>query len=299
MHQYMQAIGFDVNAGRDVWQKLWEQAVQSPSGEDAFRRKNGSLFVRYYKEVAPGMGFAMCGEEEDGGIFHLEHCYPYYSGDSTPLKEEVVVNRRVDADVYTGMCEDDRVGVSLIFFLQNDMAYRQNRDLLQDTSVQASVVLSALSLSGKILLGVKTADERVVSRVPDLSHRYELIAEAKKGNTDAMESLAEEESDLYELVCDRSLHEDLYSIVDTTFIPFGSESDNYTIVANILSCKKVKNNITGVSIYVMHLECDDMELSLAIREADLYGEPEPGRRFKGTIWLQGQVLFENAIHYGT
>jgi len=32
-----------------------------------------------------------------------------------------------------------------------------------------------------------------------------------------------------------------------------------------------------------------MMLDLAINDKDLTGEPEAGRRFKGSIWLQGRL----------
>jgi hypothetical protein len=34
-----------------------------------------------------------------------------------------------------------------------------------------------------------------------------------------------------------------------------------------------------------------MLMAIAINEKDLLGTPAPGRRFKGEIWLQGNVIF--------
>lgn len=41
----------------------------------------------------------------------------------------------------------------------------------------------------------------------------------------------------------------------------------------------------------MTLECNDMDLDICINEKDLLGEPDVGRRFKGVIWLQGNINF--------
>ncbi len=34
-----------------------------------------------------------------------------------------------------------------------------------------------------------------------------------------------------------------------------------------------------------------LQFNLMINEKDLEGDPEPGRRFRGTIWLLGEVEF--------
>ena len=51
------------------------------------------------------------------------------------------------------------------------------------------------------------------------------------------------------------------------------------------------NDYTGEDIYVMTLECNDIVFDLCINAKDVVGEPAEGRRFKGRIWLQGQVEF--------
>ena len=42
----------------------------------------------------------------------------------------------------------------------------------------------------------------------------------------------------------------------------------------------------------MTLCCNDLYFDVCINAADLIGEPQTGRRFKGVIWMQGQVNFE-------
>ena len=53
----------------------------------------------------------------------------------------------------------------------------------------------------------------------------------------------------------------------------------------------MKNYLTGEEIYNLTLDCNDMNVHVAINQKDLLGEPLPGRRFKGQIWLQGTVKF--------
>ena len=87
------------------------------------------------------------------------------------------------------------------------------------------------------------------------------------------------------------MYEDVFSIVDSTFMPCGVECDQYSVIGEILELSNERNSYTGENIYIMNLECNDVEFTLGINEKHLLGEPMVGRRFKGQIWLQGNVKF--------
>ena len=74
-------------------------------------------------------------------------------------------------------------------------------------------------------------------------------------------------------------------------MPSGFECDCYSVVGNIVESRLIANDYTGENVYVMTLECNDIVFDLCINAADVIGEPAEGRRFKGRIWLQGQVEF--------
>ena len=55
---------------------------------------------------------------------------------------------------------------------------------------------------------------------------------------------------------------------------------------------KMRNNsLTGEKIYVLLIESHDLIFEVCINQADLLGEPQVGRRFKGVVWLQGEMIF--------
>ena len=120
-----------------------------------------------------------------------------------------------------------------------------------------------------------------------------MIAAARQGDAEAIESLTLEDIDTYAAVNQRILKEDLFSIVDTLFMPYGLECDHYQVMGNIKDVEKAVNKYTKETIYQLRLECNDMNLDVCINKEDLLGEPEVGRRFKGTIWLQGHINFAN------
>lgn len=118
------------------------------------------------------------------------------------------------------------------------------------------------------------------------------MAAAKNGDEEAMESLTIEDMDTYAMISQRVENEDVYSIVDSYFMPYGMECDLYNIMGEILDCTRVQNILTGDSIYEMRICCNDIEMDVCINENDLLGEPLRGRRFKGIVWLQGNVDFD-------
>ena len=153
----------------------------------------------------------------------------------------------------------------------------------KDLHQNVPITLSALSLEGRILLPIVKDEIQVKNLSAEKINRSNLIAEAKKGNQDAIDSLTLDDIDTYAMVSRRAKKEDIYSIVDTCFIPFGSESDNYSIIANIVDSRLVVNSYTKEEVYDLDLICNDITFRLCINKEDLLGEPLPGRRFKGNI----------------
>jgi hypothetical protein len=69
------------------------------------------------------------------------------------------------------------------------------------------------------------------------------------------------------------------------------ECDQYSVLGEIVECKKVTNSLTEEKVYVMTIDCNELSLDVCINEQDIYGEPKEGRRFKGHVWLQGYINF--------
>ncbi|MDE6318786.1 MAG: DUF3881 family protein, partial [Lachnospiraceae bacterium] len=144
---------------------------------------------------------------------------------------------------------------------------------------------------GNIILPIgKDESEKKRSQRVSTS-RNKLIAAARLGDEDAIESLTLEDMDIYSTISKKILTEDVFSLVDTYFMPYGVECDQYSVLGEILDISLRTNKITGEEIYVMHLSCNDLEFDVCINKQDLYGEPQIGRRFKGSIWMQGYINY--------
>ena len=83
-------------------------------------------------------------------------------------------------------------------------------------------------------------------------------------------------------------------MVDSYFMPYGVECDQYSVLGEIKETRTVENFLTKEKVYIMRISCNDLEFDLCINDEDLLGEPAVGRRFKGNIWMQGYINFPDA-----
>ena len=148
-----------------------------------------------------------------------------------------------------------------------------------------------MSIEGKIILPICQDEKQIRTSEKNDRNRSHLIAAAREGDEEAIESLTLEDIDTYSLLSRRVMREDILSIVDQSFMPYGIESDQYAIIGEILSYRMEENSDTKEKIYVMEISCNEMVYEICINEKDLLGEPAIGRRFKGSIWMQGHINF--------
>ncbi len=286
MHSYLRAVGFSNIKKESEVEELLKQVYQNFDSK-AFAKEENGIFLELNKSFGPNMGIMLCGDLDKQG-FHRQYYFPYLKGSEISTSEDPVIEKRAGGDSFAGVCDDGRVGVSLIFYLQNAAEYRKEilKNYLQG---RVTTSFSGLSLDGMILLPVLKDQEKEASRKKTVKKRSQLMNAAKNGDQDAIESLTIEDMDLYSMVSRRIYKEDVFTIIDTLFMPYGIECDQYQIVGNINSYTKVTNSMTGEKVYQMNLECNDLTFDICINESDLLGEPEVGRRFKGSIWLQGKI----------
>ena len=290
MHKFLRSIGFSgCRNDRDV-EALLQKIIENPSERRRIQLDEQTNLCEIRGEVAPGMGISIFGEMDRDGIFQRQFYFPYLlSGDMTS-NADCSIQRHTEKETYAGLLDEYRVGISLIFFLENLFEYREaNRDSRFYKIEGAN--LTGLAVSGKILLPLqKTAKQIELSKVA-ARDRNSLIEAAKNGDEEAMETLTIEDIDLYSQISMRMVKEDIYSIVETCFMPCGIECDQYSVIGEIRNVAVKKNAMTGEEVYDLTIESSDLLFHVGIAKVDLLGEPEAGRRFKGQIWMQGTVKF--------
>lgn len=291
MHQYLKAIGFNNLQNKKDLKELLGQVQSNFTHQTIVSYKDWADYCEFQKEYGQNIGITLCGELDENETFEWDYYFPYFEGTGVTTYAEVIVEKRIEKEEYVGICEDPKVGISLIFHLQNGIEYMRESQLGLTTELATSVTFSGLALSGKILFPVSKSEQQVRTEKEASNNRKQLLNAARDGDQTAIETLTLDDIDTYSKVSRRLISEDVFTIVETYFMPYGVECDLYSIMGEILAVRKRQNLTTKEFIYQMKLDVNELQFDVCVPENEVMGEPEIGRRFKGTIWLQGFINF--------
>lgn len=293
MHRYLRAIGFSKVKNKKHLDKLLKDIIMQPDMEKLAIDSEGNEFFELVRKFNDHVGITVCGEYQEDNSFYIDYFYPVFWGEGVTTTEAVEIERHMENESYAGVCDEMRLGVTLIFYLQNVADYLNQKNAFGSFGNHISATLSALSLSGKIILPISKDEKQIENIEKNNRNRNCLIAAAREGDEEAIESLTLEDMDTYSMISRRLEKEDVFSIVDSYFMPYGIESDHYSILGEILEVKSSRNDLTDEELYILKVNANDMVFDICINKMDLFGEPLAGRRFKGYIWMQGKMNYQN------
>lgn len=291
MHTYLTSIGFGAIDKKKEMDEIIREVIDSYDEKIVAESRPGHLFAEFSKYYGCDCGITVCGEYDEKNEFQVEYYVPFFRGTGVTTQEKIIVERHAGKDSYAGACDDLRIGVTIIFYLQNAGEYLTEKDKGFTSEGDYPLTLTGLAKSGTILFPVKKDEVQVQHEKEISQNRNQLIAAARRGDEDAMENLTMEDIDIYTMISKRISSEDVLTIVDSYFMPYGIECDQYSVLGEIVDCHNFRNTKTGEAIYHLSIECNDLQFDVCVNRKDLLGEPAIGRRFKGVIWLQGQILF--------
>jgi hypothetical protein len=291
LHKFLRAVGFSKIKDRKELTALITSSIQNAQRRSYVTNNENVILAEFARDYADEIGVAVCGEFDDEDKFIYEYYYPYLIPSAVSTEEDINVERHAATYSYAGVCNEPRLGVTLIFYLQNMVPYikyeNENKFPIKGTTLS----LSALSIKGQIMMPIaKTEEEKEVAKKKS-NYRNKLINNARRGDETAIESLTLDDMDLYTTLSKKIRKQDIYSLVDTYFMPYGVECDLYSVLGEVVASKKVVNRFTDEAVYIMRISCNEIEFDVCINEADLLGEPAVGRRFKGNIWMQGMINY--------
>lgn len=290
MHAYLKAVGFSDISSRSDMEKVLRDVITNCDSKKVVEDEEHHLFVEISREYGYDCGLTICGELDDEDNLHIDYCFPFYRGSKVTSQENLMVERHVDKISYAGACDDYRVGITLIFYLLNAAEYQSEKAKKSFRDPSISLTLSALSRKGMILLPLKKEGKKDIDQ--EWKQHNELIAAARNGDEEAMENLTMEEINTYSTISRRiRKKDDVLTIVDSYFMPYGIECDQYSVMGDIIEYDTTVNEYTGEKLHLITILCNDIELDICINDQDLTGIPEVGRRFKGVIWLLGEINF--------
>ena len=239
MNLYIRTLGFD-NMTSEAEAKFIKTGIRESIKEGFVIRHEkldrGVIILR----LSNSTGLYVYGRYEKN-VFKYEYYFPFVVGKTLSDNEEMTIERHLDKESYAVICDELKTGVTLIFYLQNVMDYLDylysgkdfnaddfNPDRKNEIGKvpirNKKVALTGLSLGGIIMLPVRKERNSKKSRQDEIA-RKNLIQAAKNGDEDAIESLTIEDIDTYNELSNRVMKEDIFTIVDSTFMPCGVECD--------------------------------------------------------------------------
>ena len=290
IHKYLRAIGFSGCKTREDIQKIIVAAVRTAGKKEYTTIDEDVLYSEYHAAFGERIGLIIRGEyDEDKFVY--DYYIPYLEGKGITSSEDISIERHISGMSFSGIVEDNNIGVSIIFYLQNIITYLKLMYTDRLPMRGTSLTLSALSDGGIILMPISKDEESIRKAKFYNTRKSHMLQKARSGDEAAMEHLTIDDMDTYNMVHRRMKEEDVYSLVDTYFMPYGVECDLYSILGEITDYQTVTNEYTKEKIYILTLNVNELIFDVAVNCSDVLGEVCIGRRFKGVIWLQGRINY--------
>lgn len=291
MHKYSKAIGFGGDISGSMMRKVEEEVRREFTSHERMILDEDTDYCEFRKILGERLELAMYGVMDLDENFEKEYSVPVFQGKGITTYADVIVEKKIDKEAYIGICEDARVDISLMFYLQNPMEYVRELQSGNLSKKKTSVTLAGLAYDGTVLFPVTKNEKDKKEQREQFRDRMMLVSAARKGDSEAIETLTLKDMDTYQKVSKRVVTEDIFSIIDTYFMPYGVECDLYSIMGEILDMDLVINEVTREKIMILTLDVNEMIFDVCIPKANILGEPAVGRRFRTNIWLQGKIIF--------
>lgn len=155
MHKYLRAAGFSEYTSKKKIQELVRETIIYADERALVKREDKTTLVEFRKDFTDNIGIAVCGEFDEEQNFCYDYYYPYLKGQHISSYEDISVERHVAKESYAGICEDVKVGVSLIFYLLNMPTYLNFSQAKKLPCRGTSLNLSAMSTQGTIMMPIQ------------------------------------------------------------------------------------------------------------------------------------------------
>lgn len=156
MHKYLRAIGLGQIKNRKQLQLVITDCIRTARQRDYIVQSEYEdfIFVECCKEFGNRIGIAVRGEFDDNNNYIYNYYFPYVRGKYISSEEDVSIERHAEKESYAGICDDLRVGVSLIFYFQNVIPYLKFKQKKMIPIKGTTLTLSALSCQGSVLMPI-------------------------------------------------------------------------------------------------------------------------------------------------
>ena len=123
MHSFLKAIGFSQISKREEMKKIILDVIKNYDKKNVIQNYPDGTFAEFSRNYGNDCGITVCGQYDEEDRFHVEYYYPFFRGTGVTTQEAVTVEKHVDKNAFSGACDDLRIGITLIFYLQNAAEY--------------------------------------------------------------------------------------------------------------------------------------------------------------------------------
>ena len=185
MHKFLRAVGFSKITKEelnDIFQKIIERPMLQKVAEDS----EGNEFAELSIEFGDFFGLSLRGTFNENDSFEMSYYYPYFCGNKISTTEQIDIEKHAEKESYAGICDEVRIGVTLIFYLQNVVDFLAVKGSKKYMNLEEGVILGALSTEGKILLPINKTEKKNKQNQQNTTDRNYLVAAARDGDENAM-----------------------------------------------------------------------------------------------------------------
>ena len=289
MEQYLRAVGFKDHVENDKIKDIVQDIINNPTEKYISNYGKDKIKVELFKEYGDEFGIIVRGELDENEEIKVFSIIPYKKGNLIMDIDEVDVIYANKKDDYYVYFEDIKTGNPITFYLQNVVDYL---DIDEDEEAYVeNIRLVALSNEGTVVLPINKDDVDKNLEQEEEEWRANLLELARDGDDEAIQLLeidAEQSAELFKV---RTKHEDLLTILEGFFIPYGLNDAEYSVLGTIQDFRIETNSLTKEEIYIFDLMCLNFDLQVCINKKDLVGIPSKGMRFKGICYVEGFLEF--------
>ena len=285
MHELLRAIGFSSVRTKKQLKALTDWVLENPDHVDISLMTEEDALAVASREVNGHAGITVVGTVDESGAIVPEYYFPYAASSQASSDAPISFERETEHTGFIGMCEDPRVGMSLIFHVSN-VGHIWKANLATPFDLEFShVALTALCLDGTVLLPASSKVLVPTEKAPTAMNMFQ--PEEAEPSDIAAEAFRELKH-IHD-VTDRLRKTDVFTVVDNFFMPYGMATYHYYFLGRILASQRLENRLTKEHFYRISMETNGMPFLAVIHEDDLQGVPEPGYRLKCHGWLSGEL----------
>ena len=118
MHKFLRAIGFSNIRKKDL-EIILNDIVEHPEIMKATRDSEGNEFAELLKFFGNDLGIIVRGSYDENDNFQINYYIPFSAYEQISTQEQIDIEKHAEKESYAGVCDEVRLGVTLIFYLQN------------------------------------------------------------------------------------------------------------------------------------------------------------------------------------